>query len=104
MLRAMNALRPAAALTLATTLCACAPKLVVRNDDPTTPRAVVQVDGELIGIVDAGDSITVRLDEGMHEVVITPMGSDAIPWTEDGEPWLLYLDEGAYITLFPTMR
>jgi hypothetical protein len=50
------------------------------------------------------DSITVRLDEGMHEVVITPMGSDAIPWTEDGEPWLLYLDEGAYITLFPTMR
>lgn len=80
---------------------ACAPKLVVRHEDPTVASVEVRVDGERRGFVSPGDVLRMRLSRGWHTVLAVPEGSDENVWSSDGDAWSLYLDKRADLTLLP---
>jgi hypothetical protein len=78
---------------------ACAPKLVVRHEDPTVSSVEIRVDGERRGFVSPGDVLRLRLARGWHTVNAVPEGGATNVWSADGAPWSLYLDKRADLTL-----
>lgn len=87
---------------VATTLAsACAPKLTVRHEDPAFASVEIRIDGERQGFLTPNDKMTVRLSRGWHEIAAIPEGETQNPWSETGEPWTLYLDKRAHLTLLP---
>lgn len=90
-------------LLLATALLfsACGPTLTVQHQDPTYSQVNVWVGDELVGELEYGEDLSVRLDQGVHTVRAVPFGETENPWVEDGESWRFVLDEEAVITLLP---
>lgn len=90
-------------LLLATALClsACGSTLTVRHQDPTNDLVNVWVEGDLVGELEFGEDLSVRLEPGMHTVRATPAGETDNPWAEDGDSWRFFLDDEATITLLP---
>lgn len=98
----MSVIRTLAAVALASLAGgACAPKLVVRNGDPTIAFAQIRVDGESRGFVQTGKEVTLRLPAGYHHVEAVPRGETTNPWAEDGAGWTVYVDRKAELTLLP---
>lgn len=79
----------------------CAPKLIVRHEDPTYAIVQVRLDGEPIGLLEVGDSHAMRVRRGYHRVEAIPRGADANPWAADGEGWTFFVDRKAELTLLP---
>lgn len=93
-----------AAMCLALTcalVSACAPRLVVQHDDPTAGEIEVTVDGTRTRTLRPGNRWKVRLDQGWHEVDVRADGGRVNPYTDDGDPWVLWHDRGTRITLSP---
>ena len=81
---------------------ACAPKLIVRHEDPTHLVAQLSVDGQSTGFLENGRTLTMRVRRGYHTVNAVPRGGDGTnPWSDDGEAWTFYVDRKAEITLLP---
>jgi len=85
-------------------LAGCSPKLVVHNLDSTYEEVAVQIDQELAGTLSYGESLSERLPRGPHHVDAHPVGQEFNPWNERGQGWVVYLDEGAYLTLLPVAK
>lgn len=81
----------------------CAPKLSIVHEDPAYDYVLVRVDGETTGFVEYGQTLSVRVTTGFHEVSTTPRGSEANPWCEGGNSWILYVDRKAEVTLLPDL-
>jgi len=80
---------------------ACAPKLIVRHEDPAATFAQIRVDGESRGFVQLGETMTLRPGRGYHRVEAVPRGETSNPWAADGEGWNVYVDRRAVVTLLP---
>lgn len=79
----------------------CAPKLVVRHEDPTHSLVHVELDGAPAGFVAFGDRFVTRVARGYHRIETKPQGVDTNPWAEDGQGWTFYVDRRAELTLLP---
>lgn len=83
-------------------LAACGgPTLMVRHQDPTHPLVDIRVDDENVGAIEYGETLSMRVEEGVHQVDASPRGSDTNPWTEDGSGWRLFVQYEAQLTLLP---
>ena len=83
---------------------ACAPKLIIRHDDPSVEFVQIRVDGDSEGFLDYGDAMKMRVRRGYHRVEAVPRGESFNPWAEDGEGWTFYVDRKAELTLMPIDR
>ena len=86
-----------------TALClsACGPTLTIRHQDPTHELINVWVEDDLVGELEFGEDLSIRLDRGEHTVRANPYGQTDNPWAEDGHSWRFVLDDEATITLLP---
>lgn len=82
----------------------CAPKLIVHNLDHTYEQVAVQIDEKPVGTLEYGETLSKRLTPGPHHVLAHPQGETKCPWVESGDGWVIYLDEGAQLTLLPVSR
>lgn len=82
-------------------LSACAPRLIVRHEDPTAGTLEVHIDDERVQTLTPGSRWKVRLSPGWHVVDVRADGGRANPYTADGEPWVLWHDRGTQITISP---
>lgn len=87
-----------------TVVAGCGPSLTVRHEDPLHPTVEIRIDQELVDVVAFGDEVSISVDRGIHLVEAWPPGTESNPWTEDGAGWLVFVDEGAVLFLFPTVR
>ena len=88
-------------LSLLSASSACAPKLIVRHEDPAATFAQIRLDGESRGFVQLGESMTLRPGRGYHRLEAVPRGDATNPWAADGEGWSVYVDRRAVVTLLP---
>jgi hypothetical protein len=91
-------------LLLAAILCGlmgCAPKLVVRHMDFTSPEADVYVDGRKVGSVSYGDEFGVSMREGQHRIKTTRVGETVNAWRKDGGHWLVVITNDVVLALLP---
>ncbi|MCP4677570.1 MAG: hypothetical protein GY854_19060 [Deltaproteobacteria bacterium] len=79
----------------------CAPKIIIRLQDKKYKNVVVKIDDKKVGVLNYGDSLSKKVSKGNHSIDAMPKGSSQCPWTEDGEGWNVYVDEGATLTLLP---
>ena len=86
---------------VAVVLAACGPRLHVRHQDPGHPAAAVWVDGEVAATLLYGDSLSVSLERGVHQLQVRLPESGRSPWHPDRESLRLVMDGGATLILLP---
>ena len=82
----------------------CAPKLIIHHLDHTHPKVAVKIDEKDQGTLEYGGKISKRLSPGPHYVEAVPDGETGCPWVKNGDGWVVYIDEGAQLTLLPVSK
>lgn len=95
----MNTLRyTLLSVGLAALLSACGSPLTLSHQDPTIGDLTVLIDGARAGELEPGGRMKVRLESGVHRVmVVSDDGEPAWPYPTGG--WRVVLDDRAAITL-----
>lgn len=87
------------ALTGILTLVGCAPVLEIQHRDPTQPVAQVWLDGEQVGQVHYGDTLSMRVTPGRHTLDTIPPGAELNAWNPTEHAWTFIIDQSATLTL-----
>jgi len=85
-------------------LAGCGPSVTVRHMDPTVPAADVWLDGKNVGRVDFDDSISFGVPVGRHTLKATRALHEENGWSDDGEDWIIVVQDDVIVTLLPTER
>ena len=83
-------------------LTACSPEITIVHRDHTNRRVKVIVDDSRTKTVDYGDEVSFNVSRGEHTLkAVTESSSSSSPWSESGQPWMIWVDKGAVLTLLP---
>lgn len=75
------------------------PNLVVRNFDPTQPKAEIWIDGRRVGALAYKEDLSVSLPTGLHRIKAVPPGVTNSPWHPDVEACEVVVEDDAVMTL-----
>ena len=93
-----NSALPALACIL---LAGCGAQLVVHQLDSSEPKAVVSIDGEVVGVVEYGDTLKVPLKRGPRRIVASVPDEERHPWSAPDSEWVVIVENDVILTLLP---
>ncbi len=75
---------------------------MVRHLDPKAAVAEIWIDGYKRGRLAYSQEISIPIKAGSHSIKATRPLHDGNGWGDDGQPWVLIVEEDVTLTLLPS--